>query len=791
MTVSSETSKVSYAGNDSTTEFSTGFAFIADADVLVTLVSDATGAETAQTITTHYTLTGAGTGVAGTLTTLTAPPFGYTLVISRDMEFTQETDYVENDPFPAETHETALDKLTMICQQLAELASRTIRFPLSTTGNNVTLPIPDAGKALAWNTAEDGLINTNIDIASVADSAEAAEAAALAASATLQGWVDQVRTTEIFDGGEASYTLSYEPASIEAVEVIVDGVYQTPTVDFTLSGAVVTPVTAFPAGTGTVLIRYGYGVFIDYADSTTGVEFGGTSLADATFSDATPLVVRSVYDSTVPLGWNTGFGLAGVEFDIAFNDYFAANPTGHLALILRCDTDVIETYTRGQGMIFGNVSGAQEGASNYPTTQIETFFSGLGAPAGQRYLIPGSEGRTDTPLLDGEQYKVICTAMQAHDGNSYIRYQLYRYNNTYSAWDLERDTGDVRDDNTYADLTNSGIAIGHAFNDDLVPWTVEITNMRSFWGPAREPTTHVNREAAEGGGSTFDGNLSANLSLLGNERRIKIVSDDVVNFEKNAAFQDQTTNSGTTVFVIPNGTSNISSYTAFSDSAFANGHYLSMATTASAVKFDSGKLGTGTTRAMEFRVDDTVKLKINTDDSISIPGTDRTLRANTSSATLSERFSFQDLSASTPTVFTIRPGSGDDNATIVCTNDSDMDAASAQLIMGMNSSDAVIQTFATGGGSYPDLIVKTGLTTAFTIKTTGVTEFSQNILLPGASAQLGSSASWASPTGTAYRHTFNSDSYPSANLTSHADYIVGIMRYLNAMVTDLKARRVI
>jgi hypothetical protein len=95
MTVSSETNKVTYDGDDSTTVFSTSFTFSVDAEVVVTLVaSDATQTEWVKG--TQYTLTGAGTGSAGSVTVVTSPTnytpaSGETLVIELKPAFTQTT----------------------------------------------------------------------------------------------------------------------------------------------------------------------------------------------------------------------------------------------------------------------------------------------------------------------------------------------------------------------------------------------------------------------------------------------------------------------------------------------------------------------------------------------------------------------------------------------------------------------------------------------------------------------------------------------------------------------------
>jgi hypothetical protein len=54
----------------------------------------------------------------GTCTFATAPANLSTVTMFRDIPLTQETDYTNNDAFPAESHEDSLDKLTMLIQQL-------------------------------------------------------------------------------------------------------------------------------------------------------------------------------------------------------------------------------------------------------------------------------------------------------------------------------------------------------------------------------------------------------------------------------------------------------------------------------------------------------------------------------------------------------------------------------------------------------------------------------------------------------------------------------------------------
>jgi hypothetical protein len=153
MTVSSSTSRVSYSGNGSTVAFAVPFYFLANTQLLVVLRSS-TGVETTQVLGTNYTVTGAGVSTGGTVTMTVAPASGTTLVISRNVPLTQETDLQPNDRLPAETLEQSIDKLTMITQQLDETSDRGLKFPVSDSSSlSATLPTSAerAGKYLKFD----------------------------------------------------------------------------------------------------------------------------------------------------------------------------------------------------------------------------------------------------------------------------------------------------------------------------------------------------------------------------------------------------------------------------------------------------------------------------------------------------------------------------------------------------------------------------------------------------------------------------------------------------------------
>lgn len=133
MTVSTTTAKSGpYSGSGTTGPFTVGFRFLENSHILV--VKNVAGVETNLVLDTDYTVTGAGAS-SGSVTLATALSTGQTLTIVRNVPTTQETDYVAGDSFPAESHERALDQLTMIAQQLKEEVDRSAKLPVSSSAD--------------------------------------------------------------------------------------------------------------------------------------------------------------------------------------------------------------------------------------------------------------------------------------------------------------------------------------------------------------------------------------------------------------------------------------------------------------------------------------------------------------------------------------------------------------------------------------------------------------------------------------------------------------------------------
>ena len=157
MTVSTTIIKSSHNGNGSTTTFAYNFKIFADTD-LVVIIRSAAGTETTKTLTTPYTVAGAGDASGGsiTFTTGNTPASGETVVIRRSIPQTQAIDYIANDPFPAETNEEGLDRTTMIAQQVSEATDRSIKLSRTNTMTSTEFTVgatERANKILAFDSA--------------------------------------------------------------------------------------------------------------------------------------------------------------------------------------------------------------------------------------------------------------------------------------------------------------------------------------------------------------------------------------------------------------------------------------------------------------------------------------------------------------------------------------------------------------------------------------------------------------------------------------------------------------
>lgn len=304
MTVATSTAKSGpYAGSGTTGPFTVGFRFLENSHIQVIRTSS-TGVDTTLALTTDYTVTGAG-GASGAVTLVTALAVGQQLTIIRNVPFTQDADYVQNDAFPAESHERALDKLTMQTQQLLEAVNRAAKLPVTSTEDaqaltdDITLLADNLATidAVAGALGDIDTVATSIaDVNTVADNlADVTNFADVyygpsATDPTLRNDGTALQSGDLYfntvsavmrvyggatwsdvgtalpitinqqslngTGSQTAFTLSSTPTSTATLEVFVGGVRQVPTTVYSVSGTTLTFTAAPPAGTGNIFTRW-------------------------------------------------------------------------------------------------------------------------------------------------------------------------------------------------------------------------------------------------------------------------------------------------------------------------------------------------------------------------------------------------------------------------------------------------------------------------------------------------------------------------------------------------------
>jgi hypothetical protein len=163
MTISSETRRAGpYAGNGSTTAFAFAFKVFTTGEVQVTRT--ASGVDTVLTLTTHYTVTlnaNQNLNPGGTVTMLTAPAVGQSITITSNVLNLQPTAVANLGAFYPEVVNDSLDRATIQIQQLDERLDRALVVPVSSSGLNTQLPVPQSNALIGWNSGATALQNVN------------------------------------------------------------------------------------------------------------------------------------------------------------------------------------------------------------------------------------------------------------------------------------------------------------------------------------------------------------------------------------------------------------------------------------------------------------------------------------------------------------------------------------------------------------------------------------------------------------------------------------------------------
>ena len=149
---------------------------ILEASQVLVQTSAVTDTETVTTVDPgQYTVTGVGLTTGGHISFNTAPPTGSRIALTLNIPITQLYQYAELDSFPAKSHEDALAKLTLICQQLKEQISRAVLISATSEQTSAELI------ALLLNAKDDAATSAAESLASATNAALSASNANVAA----------------------------------------------------------------------------------------------------------------------------------------------------------------------------------------------------------------------------------------------------------------------------------------------------------------------------------------------------------------------------------------------------------------------------------------------------------------------------------------------------------------------------------------------------------------------------------------------------------------------------------
>lgn len=292
MTISSETRKAGpYVGNGVTTAFPFAFKVFTAADVLV-VRTNLSSVDTTLTLGTDYTVTlnaDQNANPGGTVTLPSALALNFKLTLTSQVGYLQSTDLQNQGGFYPQVITTALDKLTILAQQLREDVGRAVKVSISSTAtpDNLLVQIDQAVSDAAYSAsvasgyADDSLGYLN-DFKSRYYGALASDPSTDPLGAPVSAgdqyfntgtlrmrvytgtsWADTgvatpvTITTQRFsgNGSTTAFTLDVAPAFQAACEAYISGVAQVPGIDYTVSGATLTFTSAPPAGTNNIFVR--------------------------------------------------------------------------------------------------------------------------------------------------------------------------------------------------------------------------------------------------------------------------------------------------------------------------------------------------------------------------------------------------------------------------------------------------------------------------------------------------------------------------------------------------------
>ena len=217
MTVPTSQRSVEFNGNGSTTLFPVPYPFLEPSHLAVTFTVGSL--VTPRVLGSDYVVT-----PTGSVQFFVAPPTGTKVTVQRTVPITQEIDYVENDPFPAQSHEEGLDKLTMIAQQLSDGVANSLQL------------VPDGAGGFVWDARGSRIIRVGNGV-QFSDAANLGQAGSGGGGGGGGSFPGQVVTPKFWEfvgnGTETEFTITgADVADALYYDVAVGGVAQNPDDDY-------------------------------------------------------------------------------------------------------------------------------------------------------------------------------------------------------------------------------------------------------------------------------------------------------------------------------------------------------------------------------------------------------------------------------------------------------------------------------------------------------------------------------------------------------------------------------
>jgi hypothetical protein len=304
MTISSENRKAGpFSGNGVTTAFPFAFKVFSTDEVYVVQADD-DGIESVLVLNSDYTVAinpNQNTNPGGTVTLSTALPDDFTMVVTSDIEYLQPTDLTNQGGFYPNVINNALDRLTILVQQLREDVSRSAKLPITNAADADSL-VADI-VLLADNNANINTVASNIgDVNTVAND--------IANVSTVAGSIANVSTVA---GSIANVsTVATNIASVNSAATNMAAIIAAPT---QASNAAASAGAAANSETNAAASAAAAAASLDNFDD----RYLGPKTSDPTVdNDGDPLEVGALYyRSTAPVGMKVYDGAQWIEASAA------------------------------------------------------------------------------------------------------------------------------------------------------------------------------------------------------------------------------------------------------------------------------------------------------------------------------------------------------------------------------------------------------------------------------------------------------------------------------------------